>query len=174
MYFWNYNRIITNILDYRKNLQKDRKRQNERSICIMELFTRIVWAIWELPQTLLAVIIIALRRSRVTGREAYHNTAIIYLRDFPGGISLGRYIILNRRYKKNNNSKKHEYGHSVQSMYLGWLYLPVIGLPSILRVLIWKYRRLDPKDYYLGYPEDWANRLGFGSQEYLRAKKRLK
>jgi hypothetical protein len=140
----------------------------------MDLLIRIILIIWELPQTLLAVIIIAFHRDRIAGREAYRNASILYVKDFQGGISLGRFIILNNRYKGNNNSKKHEYGHSVQSMYMGWLYLPVIGLPSILRVIIWKYGRLDPGNYYMGYPESWANRLGFGREEYLKVKKRLK
>jgi hypothetical protein len=49
-----------------------------------------------------------------------------------------------------------------------------VGLPSILRVLIWNIRRLDQKKYYMGYPEDWANKLGFGEKEYQKTKKKLK
>ena len=59
-------------------------------------------------------------------------------------------------------------------MYMGWFYLPVIGMPSIFRALLWKYGKLDPKRYYMGYPEEWANRLGFGRVEYSKVKKRLK
>ena len=56
---------------------------------------------------------------------------------------------------------KHEYGHTIQSKYLGWLYLPVIALPS----LIWAgffgwYREDNGIDYYDFYTEKWANKLG--------------
>ena len=82
--------------------------------------------------------------------------------------------MLGSRYSGNAMSRKHEYGHCLQSQWLGWLYLPLVGLPSILRVLVWRIRNLDPKKYYIGYPEDWANMLGFGEKEYLEAKKKLK
>ena len=131
----------------------------------------ILYAIWEFPQAILAGIIAACIHKMITGWEYYNNTKIIYVKGFPGGISLGRLIFLNNRYSESNISKKHEYGHSVQSILLGWAYLPLIGLPSILRVLIWRIRKLDWKDYYLGYPENWANRLGFGKKEYCKKRK---
>lgn len=140
----------------------------------MKSLIRVLIILWELPQTIVAAVMMAVIRNRITGTEDYRDTFIKYAEDFPGGISLGRFIILNKRYYNNWISKKHEYGHSVQSLYLGWLYLPVVGLPSILRVLIWKYRKLGSKSYYTGYPENWANRLGFDEEDYLELKKRLK
>ena len=59
----------------------------------------------------------------------------------PGGISLGKYSIINEGYAYNKtdsdilklNVSKHEaLGHGTQSRYLGPLYLFVIGLPSII------------------------------------------
>jgi len=141
---------------------------------IVLLFLRIISVTWELPQTVLAACIIVFNKNRITGRERYRHAAITYVKCFPGGISLGRYIILDDRYSGTEISKKHEYGHSVQSMLLGWFYLPVIGIPSISRVLIWKWRKLDPRSYYTGFPEDWASRLGMGREEYIKEKKRLK
>lgn len=56
---------------------------------------------------------------------------------------------------------KHELGHTIQSKYLGPLYLLVIGIPSIMWVGL---RRIVPilrkrYDYYDFYPEHWANKL---------------
>lgn len=57
----------------------------------------------------------------------------------------------------------HEYGHTVQSIILGPLFLPIIALPS----LIWcglpffiRYRKKNSVSYYSFYPEKWANYLG--------------
>jgi hypothetical protein len=137
--------------------------------CIWLLFIT-----WELPQAILAALLIIIHRKKVDSCEGYKNARILYVKGFPGGISLGRIIILGSKYAGNDISKKHEYGHCRQSLMLGWLYLPLVGLPSILRVLMWSIRKLEQKKYYMGYPEDWANRLGFGEKEYHEAKKKLK
>ena len=61
----------------------------------------------------------------------------------------------------------HEYGHSVQSCILGPLFLPFVGLPSVLWASL--YPRLRSSrlkkgkksvSYYRFFPERWANRLG--------------
>lgn len=129
---------------------------------------RILLIIWELPQTLLAGIIIVFLRKRVVGREAFCNAKILYVKKFPGGISLGRFIILNAGYSNNEISKKHEYGHSIQSSYLGWFYLITVGLPSIIRAITWKLLKLDKSGYYKGYPENWANKLGFSKEKHTK------
>ena len=59
------------------------------------------------------------------------------------------------------NTKNHEYGHTIQSNFLGPLFLIIIGLPSI----IWagcfdRYRRKHNISYYQFYTEKWADALG--------------
>ena len=61
----------------------------------------------------------------------------------------------------------HEYGHTVQSVILGPLFLPVIGLPSI----VWcnfppaaKRWKSGKKDYESFYPERWATHLGLKTE----------
>lgn len=57
----------------------------------------------------------------------------------------------------------HEYGHAVQSLLLGPLYLPVVGLPSALWGTLPCLRRKrlrENRSYYSFYTERWANRLG--------------
>lgn len=56
---------------------------------------------------------------------------------------------------------KHEYGHSIQSLMLGPLWIFVVGIPS----LIWagcfkKYRAKHSISYYSFYTEKWADKLG--------------
>lgn len=59
----------------------------------------------------------------------------------------------------------HEMGHWYQSILLGPLYLPVIGLPSVLHALWFQRlsagaRRSDPNAYYRFYTEAWADAWG--------------
>ena len=66
----------------------------------------------------------------------------------------------------NKTDKQHERGHRVQSRILGPLYLLVVGIPSVVRNLIFRVKqRKYPlyklvKWYYSGYPEKWADKLG--------------
>ena len=57
----------------------------------------------------------------------------------------------------------HEYGHTIQSLLLGPLYLPVIGIAST----VWgfcpslaKKRREQQLSYFSFFTESWANNLG--------------
>lgn len=70
-------------------------------------------------------------------------------------VSLGDYIIVNESHSMTD--VLHEYGHSLQSKKLGWLYLLIIGLPSFIGALAWKIRKFD----YFSLPwERWADKLG--------------
>ena len=76
-----------------------------------------------------------------------------------GGISLGRYIIVNQFAR--DKTIYHELGHCRQSMYLGWLYLIVIGIPSIVWAgLYGKVIKPTTNGYYKFYTEKWADKLG--------------
>lgn len=123
---------------------------------------------WELLQTLVALIVILVTSARSRGE---YNGVKLYTWTNGGGMSLGKYIFLPSSrfayYDANNptdyqtNYIKHEYGHSIQSSYLGPLYLFVIGLPS----LIWagcfdSYRKKHNVSYYSFYTESWADKLG--------------
>lgn len=76
-----------------------------------------------------------------------------------GGISLGKYIIISQWAKKA--TVMHEYGHCIQSRYLGWFYLLVIGIPSLVWAGLYGWV-IDAKkhSYYDFYTEKWADKLG--------------
>lgn len=116
----------------------------------------ILLAIWEFPQNALGFIVKKIYKAKYLGHYGY---ADVYAWDVKGGISLGNYIFVHKDMGKN--SIKHEHGHTIQSKYLGWFYLLVIGLPS----LIWaqcfgKHRAKTGRSYYWFYTESWANKLG--------------
>nr|DAI59018.1 MAG TPA: Calcium homeostasis modulator [Crassvirales sp.] len=74
-------------------------------------------------------------------------------------VSLGDYIFMVPDFPKE--SFKHELGHCYQSQLLGWLYIPVIAIPSVLHNLYVRIaRKLGYKpDYYSFYTEKWADHL---------------
>lgn len=126
---------------------------------------------WEFPQSLLgAILLLFYEKTRLKTFE-YKNQSVYIYDKFPGGISLGYYILLDyNRFDWNNNyirlslkeSVKHESGHGVQSKYLGWLYLPIVGILSGTHNLIcrWKQKHGIKYNYYKFFIEAWADKLG--------------
>ena len=78
------------------------------------------------------------------------------------GVSLGKYIIFDSACKVSPIDYNHEKGHQKQSLYLGWLYLIVIGIPSGIHNLI---NRKCKCNYYHFWTEAWADKLG-GVERY--------
>ncbi|MBQ6655486.1 MAG: hypothetical protein IJM79_08195 [Erysipelotrichaceae bacterium] len=81
------------------------------------------------------------------------------------GVSLGLFAFVPHGPNKEvrEHLVRHEYGHSIQSMILGPLYLPLIGIPSVLwnnLKFMQNYRENREIAYESFYTERWANRLG--------------
>jgi hypothetical protein len=133
----------------------------------MKGFIDFLRILWELPQNLLGFILFQVYSVDCDCMEVpYGDARILYSERMRGGISLGRFIILPRKYRNNSSSYVrdtigHEYGHTRQSAWLGWLYLVVIGLPSLLWAWAHStFRRLQEVDYYSFFTEKWADELG--------------
>lgn len=139
---------------------------------------------WEIIQCALGLIctiycILASMGKKVLEFRWYKGEILVFGEFNSTGVSLGRFIILDYRYKTQTIYGKqmiqytidHEYGHTRQSLMLGPLYLIVVGLPSALHNL---YNRtlfkdepnkqkrfiLREKEYYNWYCEKWADKLG--------------
>ncbi len=116
---------------------------------------------WGLPQNILGLLIMLINIK--CRKEMFRNSLLTYW-NVRGGMSLGMFIFLNddSEDKRMEFYKLHEYGHSIQSLILGPLYLFIIGIPSFLwannRFLV-KRRRNTGKSYYSFYTERWANRI---------------
>ncbi len=90
----------------------------------------------------------------------YRDAYIVHIKGHWGAVSLSRYIFADDYYY-HSNMIKHEYGHTIQSKILLFLYLPVVGIPSLIWNRLFKgYRKRKKKSYYAFYTEAWANRLG--------------
>ena len=123
----------------------------------------LLW-LWQLPQNVAGWL---LSRRAETCRYICNDGKEyrIYFKPlFRAGVSLGNYVIFDPIYKRYidllDTAVKHEHGHQIQSMYLGPLYLIVIGLPSMLGNI---YSRLFHKDSEWYYKQPWersADKLG--------------
>ena len=113
---------------------------------------------WQLPQHLLALLIIFFFNIKIIKTETYKHTKVYWVNQSSWGVSLGNYILLDNNY--NQTTVMHEYGHSIQSLYTGPFYLLLIGLPSITMNILTRLRILKAENYYKRWPENSADRLG--------------
>lgn len=113
--------------------------------------------LWQLPQNLLGLLLVAILKPEDSC--AFNRARLYYATRMRGGISLGRYIIVRSCLQDyTGRTEWHEYGHSRQSLFLGPLYLLVIGLPSLLWAAVWQPGH--GRGYYEFYTEAWADKLG--------------
>ena len=116
---------------------------------------------WELPQTLLGNMAGHFRNNFWRTNVDYYREATLINRDdnskWRWGFTLGSYI--NSKNLKANPQVDdifgHEYGHIKESNYLGLLYLPYVGVPSIMGSAldgVWNH------DHDNEWYEIWANK----------------
>lgn len=128
--------------------------------------------LWGLPQTLAGFVLFL---ANIRKKHYCYHGAIITEWDSLSSVSLGLFLFVTKeripavRRPDPDSRKKagtplvvHEYGHTVQSLILGPLYLPVVGLPSLLWANRKKYVRMRMKGtpYSAFWTERTANMLG--------------
>lgn len=118
-----------------------------------------IWQVlWGFPQTVLGLMLrITLRGPR---RHYQYRTAYVTEWNLSAGFTSGMFIFVPRNCPRRLLA--HEYGHTLQSLLLGPLYLPVVVFPS----LVWagtprlqRYRSARGYSYYRFPVERWANLL---------------
>lgn len=139
------------------------------------LFT-IAQILWGFPQTLLGAVIFL--GTMGSPRFVFHGS-IGTVWKFKSSVSLGLFIFVAKDPRTPRSDSfiqnrvatagadprlvVHEYGHCIQSLIFGPLYLLVIGIPSFLwsQVPAMRRRRARTgKSYYSLYTERLANYLG--------------
>ena len=126
------------------------------------LLYEILQLTWGLPQSVLGLIYLA---KYGHGKEHFRfHGAYVSKWDHSGGISLGMFIFIGDKLMNAGEPYAyltHEYGHSIQSLLLGPLYIPVIGIPSNSWAAKYtKEKLLDGISYFSVFPENHANILG--------------
>ena len=121
----------------------------------------IVQLTWGLPQTLLGLALYLKNLSRPY--EKYLSCINMHWKS-GGGISLGLFIFTPDAKTPNYEKiRVHEYGHTIQSLILGPLYLPFIGIISYTWANLPYFKRLRKEKripYTACFVEAWASRLG--------------
>lgn len=112
---------------------------------------------WGFPQTFVGFIVYLICRKCPHGT---YRSCITTRWNNRGSMGMGMFLFLG---SEDPQVRVHEFGHSAQSLILGPLFLPVMGIPSLLWCNLPPCRRLRKKkniSYYRFYPESTANYLG--------------
>lgn len=109
---------------------------------------------WCLPQNLLGLFVKIFTKAERMGDHYEYRIK-------RGSVCLGEYVFLAPFDRDSERILRHEMGHRQQSRRLGWLYLLVIGLPSVIwNCCFEQYRQKHGISYYDFYTEAWADKLG--------------
>lgn len=115
---------------------------------------------WGLAQTLMGAVVF-LKLIRCPHRV--YRGCIDTRWDSRGGMSLGLFIFTpNEESERADKVRVHEYGHCIQSIVLGPMYL-IIGLISVIWANLPYFRTLRKKKkipYTACFVESWASRWG--------------
>ena len=108
----------------------------------------LLW-LWQFPQNYIAFLVYSCLGYLYYYGKEYYGRHVIY----------SNYIVALPN--STDKSLKHELGHSYQSQLLGWLYIPVIVIPSVLHNLYCGIvRKMGYRpNYYSFYTEKWADKL---------------
>ena len=114
--------------------------------------------IWQLPQNILGLIVILFTQAKYVKAGFWISSKYAF------GVSLGKYIIFGQ--VVSETELNHEQGHQKQSIYLGWFYLLIIGIPSFIgnvwdRLFHKNWAMNKRYSWYYNLPwEKWADELG--------------
>lgn len=140
----------------------------------------IMQCIWGLPQTIAGLFVFIRHRK---SPHSFYKGCIRTDWKKQDGVSLGLFIFVagdnsaaavspktaspetafHKTSPATERMARHEYGHTLQSLILGSLYLLVIGLPSFLWCQLPFFQQKRKRchiSYYSFYPERWADLLG--------------
>ncbi len=140
----------------------------------MKTFLYVIWqCTWGILQTLLGFVHFLIY---IKCKHYFYHGAIVTEWNNRSSVSLGLFVFvtaepyfyekLKDEYSMEELSKRllvHEYGHTIQSLLLGPLYLIVIGIPSTLWGFLPYFnnkRKNESLSYFSCYTESWANTWG--------------
>ena len=145
----------------------------------MKTYIYRIWqCTWGILQTILGLVLYV--KHYKNKHYSYHG-AVITEWNSKTSISLGMFVFVSaepffvKKYEGQISAAElsnmllvHEYGHTIQSLILGPLYLILIGIPSTLWGFLMAKKRKEKQIPYSAFiTEKWANSLG----EYVSKEK---
>ena len=159
---------------YVSGIEVPEKGKLRDDVRVTMIIYRILQCTWGLLQTLVGAIVYSAHWKEE--HYSYHG-AIVTTWKRKASLSIGMFLFLTddpfyyypdlvNKHDEKSFSRQllvHEYGHTIQSLLFGPLYLILVGVPSVgwsfLPIFV-KKRETDRISYFSGYPERWANHLG--------------
>ena len=127
------------------------------------IIINILLFIWQLPQVILGLIMLAIFHNKKTYTNPNNHITVwnINCNHAFGNacFSTGPFIITCAD-DVAEDTLLHETGHSLQSIYLGWFFHIIISIPSICLYWIRRWKDKDAQWYHSHYPENWADKCG--------------
>lgn len=121
---------------------------------------------WGILQNLAGLVMFLVCKMLGCKSKKYKNAVATKWNNKYGSVSLGMFLFVTN--DEDETLLAHEYGHSLQSIFLGPLFFFVIGIPSICWAAFGdNYRKKHNKTYYEFYTEKFANDL-VGLDKYRR------
>lgn len=118
----------------------------------------LLQCIWGFPQTLLGFLLFLWQ---IRSPHRMFRGTVVTIWQFRGSASMGMFLFIGKWDADDQYLLTHEYGHSLQSLALGPLYLPAAAVPSVLWFWLFrKYRRAHHIPYRRFYTEQWADAWG--------------
>lgn len=121
---------------------------------------------WGLPQNILGFFMLI---CNIRKPHCMFRSAVVTVWDRPYSVGCGMFVFLGSERVFGGNLKMqrdtlvHEYGHAVQSLALGVLFIPLVALPSVawaFAPFFVRLRRERGVSYYALYCESLANEIG--------------
>lgn len=136
---------------------------------LISVILTILKIIWELPQVIVSLFVLcflAIAGDLNIKHERREISFVIVRSSFikSSGLSLGLMVFLPM--ECSDNMLCHEYGHSRQAIFLGWIYLLAVGIPSLILYIIKKAKHKSSEWYHSKYPENWADVLGHAKYNF--------
>ena len=128
------------------------------------LYYLIHWT-WGIVENIIGAILLIVFLCTGAKVSMYRNAVQVETKfDWGGAFEMGMFFFLSRG---ANNCASHEYGHTIQVLWWGPLFLVVIGIPSAIRYwyreILYKVNRkkyYQLPDYYAIWFEKQATDLG--------------
>lgn len=132
----------------------------------------LIQCTWGIIQTTLGFLMFIIN---IRNKHYFYNGAIVTERKEPSSVSLGMFIFITTNPMKDKRIENkipdeeigerllvHEYGHTIQSLIFGPLYLIIMGIPSTLWGFLPCFQKKREKgiSYFSFFTEKFANYLG--------------